>query len=444
MASREFIQDKIDSARAKVEKAQASVDRAQKKLDSIPEKLAKNKFTSNEWADYKYDKEEGQTAEDFFTERYTYDLNVAKEKLEAAQKSLDKFEAMMRELDDKASKRNIQPILDFLEEWKNKVLDWVDENAHRKAELVKSTKEDIEKEVQRFYPDDVKQQERIAGMFKRLGEEEDYYTRAFATARAERLEAELSETEMYQECQYLVRDLEELKSIRKHTKGFGIDSKGNYDREDLKKALDQEAEHKYDEIVDKVQKYVGEITNASNLSVGAKGELNGIVNGTEGSARVETIGAGGYNIQCYHFRTLVNPIRKMREGFSMNFRKELGKYLPEYYEKNMIVEGDSSGNYPSFKDQNKAGRVSADYAYKVVYAFKHFGTAGDIRDMIYAGELPIDNQEAIEPLGLLDSEEWEEICENEGVGLLELMKAKVRENNAKVRAKAKEERSRLN
>ena len=55
-------------------------------------------------------------------------------------------------------------------------------------------------------------------------------------------------------------------------------------------------------------------TDASGLEVGAKGELNGLVNGTRGVARVTTIGAGGYNIQCFHFRTLVKDASKKEKG----------------------------------------------------------------------------------------------------------------------------------
>ena len=74
----------------------------------------------------------------------------------------------------------------------------------------------------------------------------------------------------------------------------------------LRKDLDQEAAQKYDNIIERTNTIVGQITDASNLSVGASGDLNGYIIGTNGTAKVTTIGAGGYNIQCYHFRTLIH------------------------------------------------------------------------------------------------------------------------------------------
>lgn len=74
----------------------------------------------------------------------------------------------------------------------------------------------------------------------------------------------------------------------------------------LLKDLDAEANRKYDFIIERTNAIVGKITDANGLTVGAKGDLNGYIYGTRGRARVQTIGAGGYNIQCFHFRTLIH------------------------------------------------------------------------------------------------------------------------------------------
>ena len=58
---------------------------------------------------------------------------------------------------------------------------------------------------------------------------------------------------------------------------------------------------------DRVQKVVGEITDWNLFISGS--HLNGTVTGTRCMAKVETIIAGGYNIQCLHNRVLVNRIK---------------------------------------------------------------------------------------------------------------------------------------
>ena len=65
-------------------------------------------------------------------------------------------------------------------------------------------------------------------------------------------------------------------------------------------------------LVNRVKDVTGEITDWDHLSV-ANGTwggavLNGYVSGKEGRCCVESIGAGGYNIQRYHIRVLVKPI----------------------------------------------------------------------------------------------------------------------------------------
>lgn len=72
-----------------------------------------------------------------------------------------------------------------------------------------------------------------------------------------------------------------------------------------KKAVDQLILNLFERVIDKT----GKITDASCLTVsnGNSGYavINGVVYGEKGNAIVESIGAGGYNIQRYHIRTLV-------------------------------------------------------------------------------------------------------------------------------------------
>lgn len=65
-------------------------------------------------------------------------------------------------------------------------------------------------------------------------------------------------------------------------------------------------------LVNRVKGITGEITDWSNLHMNPDNHgfsiLNGRVRGKEGTAKVESIGAGGYNIQRYHIRVLVKAV----------------------------------------------------------------------------------------------------------------------------------------
>ena len=80
------------------------------------------------------------------------------------------------------------------------------------------------------------------------------------------------------------------------------------DEEKLEEILTKDITTRYFQLIDQITKYTGKIQDASFLKIGAKGDLNGIVIGEEGKAKIETIGAGGYNVQCFHYRTLIHPI----------------------------------------------------------------------------------------------------------------------------------------
>lgn len=97
---------------------------------------------------------------------------------------------------------------------------------------------------------------------------------------------------------------------------FGIDSltkniylrHGKFDEDKLNKILDKEVQTRYNKLVNEVTAITGPITDASNLRMRGLGEINGIIIGQKGKANVQTFGAGGYNIQIFHYRTRVDPV----------------------------------------------------------------------------------------------------------------------------------------
>lgn len=77
----------------------------------------------------------------------------------------------------------------------------------------------------------------------------------------------------------------------------------------LENTIEGEKKAKLAELIARINKVVGTITDASGLSIGGKGDINGIIAGTEGRAIIDTFGVAGYNIVCYHFRTTIRELK---------------------------------------------------------------------------------------------------------------------------------------
>lgn len=214
--------------------------------------------------------------------------------LDGAQQTLAKYQQQLTEAQEKAASRNVTAILDFLGLWKARCMDFYG------------------KGLRAMFAD----MDQIRAMERRRNEMswDD-------PARAD-LDELIRERRRkhFEESHGLYETRTEVRNGRKYTSSVKI-SEGAWEyvepyvcrsleesMEKVKKDLDQEADRKYDFIIDRTCAIVGEITDASGLKIGAKQDLNGIIVGTKGRAKVSTIGAGGYNIQCFHFRTLINRV----------------------------------------------------------------------------------------------------------------------------------------
>ena len=93
------------------------------------------------------------------------------------------------------------------------------------------------------------------------------------------------------------------------TKDYSKENSERYiDEVKLEEILLKDCKARYFQLVNEVTNITGIIMDAQDLRIRA-GELNGIIIGEKGKAKVQTFSAGGWNIQCYHYRTRVDEVR---------------------------------------------------------------------------------------------------------------------------------------
>ncbi len=244
MASVEFIKARIEGTEKKLEKLN-------KKMERI--RIAKES-NYNENNPYLY------------TE---FDFRGTEKDIQEAERTLKKYKDQLQKETEKAASRNVKVINDFLDKWFEECVKWFDSEYEKYKEA--------EKDYNR------RQREFIQHFNSIRNPEERKAVREARSAEAK-----------------------EFKKAWTHVTQFDHGSLPW--RETMLKDMEAERIRKYDDIIERTNEIVGQITDASFLHISPEGNLNGIIEGTKGRANVQTIGAGGYNIQCYHFRTLIHKI----------------------------------------------------------------------------------------------------------------------------------------
>lgn len=89
-----------------------------------------------------------------------------------------------------------------------------------------------------------------------------------------------------------------------------LTGRGNETEEYLNKVLDREVESKYKQFINRINKIDSNIEDTANLYIGVNGEINGYIKCKSCNIKVTTVYAGGYNIQCLHYRVLVKKLNK--------------------------------------------------------------------------------------------------------------------------------------
>lgn len=270
MASVEFINKRIAGKQKELEKLN-------KKLERIRKVEAQNWQDPNPY---------------YYNER---DLRITLKDIEEVKVALKDYETKLAIEMEKEASRNVPAIVEFLNMWRERVIDFYTAGL-KQYYTEKLTVRDLYNNIKHKYyykaeePDQIAYEEAKEVFF---GKCHGYFEKKERTNR-------WGKTEEYK---VKVRDGE-----YEWLNPYSYESTIEEALAKLRKDLDREWTRKYDFIIERTNMIVGQITDASNLSIGAKQDLNGYIVGTNGTAKVQTIGAGGYNIQCYHFRTLINKM----------------------------------------------------------------------------------------------------------------------------------------
>lgn len=304
----ETLKERIKKAEEKLIKINGTLERHNKQLEKKAKVLIDNGINPNNCDSFDY----RQT--DLYWDICDYeskleDIKSNEKKTAEVNKTL---ENLKKQLIDQLTKESeieneVPEILNiFLENWKQKCFKYYSELANEYIQL--TSKEWNEYEVTE---DELAKLEKKE--YDKIGYKYIWVKRYTIEEIEDILKNGLSE--------YKIKDLKEDirdQYIRKYREShfqsdmFVIDTiiySNTINENKLNKILDEDVKAKKEMFIKRIKEVIGEIKDLTGLKIGENGEVNGIAKGVKCNAKVETITAGGYNIQCYHFRVLVNTVK---------------------------------------------------------------------------------------------------------------------------------------
>ena len=280
---------RIENCKKNIEKSQKTLERHKKLLQKKLDKCIKGGITNPDTVD-KYDRNT-VTADQYWDicdyEHIQEDIKNTEKKLEELQDKLKQWEIKKKAEDDRANVPMVPAVEEFLKRWKEQAKEYY----HTQVELLKTWKE----EYRVYYK---KQIEELCKIYS------EYEVRNSYGHGNSQIEQEKKKRNIHSSYQRefinstFTQDVIRLSILDDKELEVAIN-----------RELDLEVKNKRIDLYERCSAEVGVITDASDLKISNNGTINGIVKGEDGRAYVETILAGGYNIQCLHYRVLVKPVK---------------------------------------------------------------------------------------------------------------------------------------
>lgn len=310
MANLDNLLESVAKAEAKVEKCKKTIERHEKQLEKKIQKV--NDETGIDLTGKT--KEEVGKIRDQRANNDSYwalcevvnklnDIKGAKEKLKIAENTLGNWQGRLNiKINEQKFIENNAPqvIVDFLNDWKEKVYSYY----IKQYDNYQSTKETLNR---------AKEETAIEFIENNKDSFEDYIVNGEVHKNLIRMAINYNKAGINDHLQLNKLDDKSIqKQLSKYLDGTLQEMLRIYKDAErvewLNKLLETEKQAKLLDMVTRISGITGEITDASYLKVSGKGNLDGYVVGKEGKAKVETIGAGGYHIQRFHYRTLVHKM----------------------------------------------------------------------------------------------------------------------------------------
>ena len=227
--------------------------------------------------------------------------------LAGAKDVLAKYNVELEKANNFANEEKIPAIWEFLLDWASKARAYCLDNANLLFRLVR----DEEKEYEAWKVTD-EHKERVEFIAKHNLRMSDDSVEYYVNNEWKK--------NYYFAIGSLTRDITSIKFKRTPLEGGRswetkrVAESYSVDEAKMDGAITKERDAKYRDLVHRITDVAGEILDASGLSIGAKGNICGIVKGSRKNVYVETIPCAGYNIVRFHYRVIVNALKSLNEG----------------------------------------------------------------------------------------------------------------------------------